>query len=261
MSVEQKLCNGMGYEHCVLFSAARVAIAHYVRWQFAGAPVFIPSNVCPALANAIGDPVLLPVSATSGLSEPGARVIVQLYGCRKGKDCELEIDPLMSGWRLSSIGRSIIISFGYSKTINIGYGGAFLTNNLYIAQDMKRYSDWCRDDKTEQLDYELDRLDEVIKRRKERMALWDLYLPEWCIKPDIEPVMPWRVIRRISGSYNRDYLADGLRRVGFNVGTNYPPLPGCTDPSSMKWGKEVVNFWLDDDPVKARGVLDRMTGL
>ena len=132
---------------------------------------------------------------------------------------------------------------------------------------MKPYSNWSRDDKIEQLDYERDRLDEVRKRRRERLELWDMYLPEWCIKPDMEPVMPWRVIRRIEDSNRwenlttRDYIAQTMRAAGFHVGTNYPPLPGCTDPSSVSWGREVVNFWLDDDPVKAREVLVRCGGI
>ena len=257
-SVERKLCDGMGYEFCVLFSAARVAIAHYRNEFMKDRPIFIPSNVCPALANALGNPVLLPVSITNGLSEPNKDIAVMLYGFRRLIPCELEIDPLMTGWRHIT-SNSAIISFGYSKTIDIGYGGAFLTSNLYVAQAMRQLSDWHRDDKTEQLDYELDRLDETIKYRKERYALWDMYLPEWCIKPDLEPVIPWRVIRRIKSS--RDYIAECMRSASFQVGTNYPPLPGCTDPSSVQWGREVINFWLDDDPVKAREVLNKAAGI
>jgi hypothetical protein len=257
-SIERKLCEGMGYEYCVLFSKARMAIAYYVALCMPTLPKFLPSNICPALANAYGDHVVfMPVRAENGLAQDIPAV--QLYGFRQEGERVLEIDPLMTGWRRNADCRSTIISFGYSKTIDLGYGGALLTNNKYLFDDMGPYSNWSRDDKTEQLDYELDRLDEVIKRRKERLALWDRHLPGWCIKPDIEPVMPWRVIRRITRM--RDHVAKVMRNSGFSVGTNYPPLPGCTDPSSVSWGREVINFWLDDGPVAAREVLDRAVGL
>lgn len=264
MLVEKKLGMGMGYEYCVLFSRARVAIAYFVSFCSPTLPRFLPSNICPALANAYGGrAVFMPVSAESGLAQDIPAV--QLYGFRQEGERILEIDPLMTGWRRNADCQSTIISFGYSKTIDIGYGGAFLTNNKYLFDDMKAYSNWSRDDKTEQLDYELDRLDEVIKRRKERLALWDMYLPEWCIKPDIEPVMPWRVIRRIKSERDkpntRDYIAKALRFHGLNASANYPPLPGCTDPSSVSWGDEVLNLWLHDDPVEAREIMERAMSL
>src|SRR5690348_17390018 len=111
MSIEAKLAKGMGYEYCVLFSRARVAIAFYVFHQFGNEPFFIPSNVCPALAQAAGPQVrYVPVDATTGLAIPTGDVAVQLYGYRLPAFSAFEIDPMMTGWRQKKKSDSSVIS-------------------------------------------------------------------------------------------------------------------------------------------------------
>lgn len=248
-SVELKLCRGTQYKHCVLFSAARVAIAWY-RWALLrNVPVFIPSNVCPALANALCCPVLLPVSAEDGNAYPVHGLIVQLYGQHRHGFCRLSIDPLMTCWGGTDHGTSIV-SFGYSKTIDIGYGGALLTNSYEIFKDMERFKDFRGIDKYDQLNAELDRMPENIAHRKKRYDLWMEKLPYWFNRLP-EPRIPWRVVCRVGETEQRDYVLLRVLASGCHASTNYPPLPGCTDPSSVQWGKHVINFWLDDDPEKA----------
>ena len=43
-TLERKLADAMGYEYCTLFDTARSAIVAACRW-----PIYIPSNVCPAI--------------------------------------------------------------------------------------------------------------------------------------------------------------------------------------------------------------------
>lgn len=235
---------------------ARVALAHYLLTVDAQL-IFIPSNVCPALRDACG-PIarLLPVSQHTGLSRPAGGTVVNLYGsrCQEAHTYDLEIDPLMTAWGGKSKADTIIISFGYSKTIDIGHGGALLTNNRNIAEALSEYEDFSAAGYGDALEKELDLMEENIARRKERWEIWEEHLqPRFYPAP--APTIPWRVICTVHQD-DRDRMVETVRANGCRAGTNYPPLPGCTDPSSVRWGKEVINFWLEDDPKQAlRGII------
>jgi len=95
-----------------------------------------------------------------------------------------------------------------------------------------------------------------VRRRRERAACWEQELKrlgEAIIVPDIAPVIPWRVIRRVP--LNRDHLVDKLRTNGFDAGTNFPPLTDTypnllrdqRHPDAEQWGNEVINLWVSDD--------------
>lgn len=244
MSVEKMLCEGMGFEHCILFSRARVALAYAIEHLFGrNHPLFIPSNVCPALANAVRDAILLPVGAQTGLSIPTGELNVQLYGYRQESECELEVDTLMTGWGRTPSADSTIISFGYSKTIDLGLGGALLTSNNELAKEMRFWSDWP-DELTEKLKKQIEYLPENILRRLQRMKWWRKELGDLFYTPG-EPVIPWRYICLIPGA--RDAVARSLHLAGIDAGMNYPPLPGCSDRSSKAWGADVLNLWLSDE--------------
>lgn len=254
MSVEKILCDGFGMRHCLFFSRARRAIAVY-RWLIFGhdRPLFCPSNVCPLLANALGNPVFLPVDKFTGLSKPTRDLAVQLYGFRNDASCALEIDPAFTGWKREPKASSIILSFGYSKTIDIGEGAAFLTNEREIANDLWPYADWTPH---MGLESELTSIDDSIERRRDRLECWDEVLPKNVFfKPSVDPIVPWRCIRLIETG--REKVISALRGAGIDVGTNYPPLPGCTDPSSVEWGNKVINFWVtrnyDRDRIRYAG--------
>lgn len=241
MSVKSKLAEGMGYEYVSFHQHARIAIRKYAVLHDVKA-AFLPSNICPALANAFGNAaVFLPVGEETGLAF-STNILVQLYGARTEYmgPFDLEIDPYLTRWKQQlRYGNSAIASFGYDKTIDLGGGGAFFTNDPVEAKAMDSGLYLHGIEKA------IDDLDRNIAHRKERWNLWRQTLPFRF--PNWTPTVPWRVICL---SENRDEIVQRLRAKGIRVGTNYPPLPGCTDPSSVKWGKEVLNFWLDDDPKK-----------
>ncbi len=246
MSVERKLADGMGYEYCILFSRARVALAHIFNIWYRDALVFIPSNICPALPEAIGRERVrvIPVSAFTGLSRPTGAIHVQQYGCRQEEYGALEIDPLMTGWGRDAACESAVISFGYSKIIDLGEGGAYFTDSQRLCEEISVFSDFPRE-LAPKLERDIDWLPVTIERRRDRAWHWAKYLGDHTIEHPVEQIIPWRVIRRIPDK--RDAVVKALREAGFDAGTNYPPLPGVTDPSAIQWGKEVLNLWVTDD--------------
>jgi dTDP-4-amino-4,6-dideoxygalactose transaminase len=97
---------------------------------------------------------------------------------------------------------------------------------------------------------------DIVHRRRDRAACWEQELKrlgEALVVPDINPVFPWRVIRR--APRNRDRLVDGLRANGFDAGTNFPPLADSypnlladqRHSDAEQWGSEVINLWVSDD--------------
>src|SRR5512143_435143 len=121
MSAERELCELMGYSVAVLFPRARDALAAWC--EITQEQIKIPSNCCAALLPFASE--LVPVDRHTGL----APVPVQLYGYRQTfPGAKLEIDPLMTGLMGEPFADSTIVSFGYSKTIDIGGCGAILTH-------------------------------------------------------------------------------------------------------------------------------------
>src|SRR6478609_6474053 len=122
----------MQYEHSIGLPRARDALAAWC--EIEGEKISIPTNCCPALLPFAKE--LVPIDPETGL----APVPVQLYGYRQiFPNAKLEIDPLMTGLLGEPFAESTIISFGYAKTIDIGGGGAILTNDLSLADELLKF--------------------------------------------------------------------------------------------------------------------------
>lgn len=234
---DDKIAGPMGYSYAVLFPRAREAVAAYV--MATDRTLELPTNICPEVITYAGACVVREINQETGLAD----VPVQLYGYRQEYKDRLEIDPLMTGWVGKPCCDSTIISFGFKKTLNIGCGGALLTNNRGLAQAMEPY---------QYLpgglgDTELTALIQMgllqIHRQRaigfERIALWDRYLGDSLMRIPMEQIMPWRVMRRVPSLGVRDEIVSALRGK-HDVGTNFPPLSG-----SNKWGDTVLNFFPD----------------
>lgn len=236
--LEARLADEMGYAYCSLFPRARDAIRLW--GELTGSYIPAPSNICHELY-ATGYVRINPVNEENGLFDGSP---IQLYGFRNilGPS-QIEIDPLMTGWMGQPFAISTIISFGYGKTIDLGAGGAFLTQDKSLARSMRKYSYFPRG-----LEFPLWRaleaLPETIKHKREHEGIWNRALGNLGIRITLKPVIPWRHIRRFPRK--RDQIVWNLRALGFNAGTNYPPLAGYHEPSSVKWGREVINLWADN---------------
>lgn len=253
MSIEGNLASIMGYEVAGLYPSARSAL---LAWQnveccepwFRYDAVSIPSNVCPELRRVLPG---ASVDAVSGQTGMAPDVPVQMYGYRNVcPGAKLDLDPLMTGCLQPPFAECAIISFGRAKTIDIGGGGALLTNFKWIDKrkhnakhllGREYFPHILRDPLFKALQY----LHDNIKRRRDCIELWDRHLGDSCIRIPQEQIIPWRVIRRIPKK--RDAVVKALRAAGFDAGTNYPPLPGVTDPGAISWGKEVINLWVSED--------------
>ena len=239
-SVERRLADLMGYEYCILFPRARDAVRFYAEFR----PITeIPSNCCPVLAASIPYHVArVPVYPKTGLATD---VPVQLYGYRQlVRDAELEIDPLMTGVMGQPFAKSSIISFGWGKTIELGAGGALLTNDRDMAVHEHRYvpKPYFPQVLREPLAHKLENLHGTIQDKWLMMKYWDQLLGDTLTRIPQEVVVPWRIIRRVPNG-KRDVLVKALRAAGYNAGTNYPPLYGVTHPDAVTWGEEVINLW------------------
>lgn len=233
--MSDRLARIMGYDRAVMFPRARDALVAYRR--ITGKTHPIPANVCPALAEAMPGP-MVPVSETNGLA---LNVPVQLYGYRQiVNGAELEIDPLMTGCMGKPFAKHSVVSFGYGKTIDLGAGGAFLTNDLGLANELQNHA-WFPMVLVEPLEKALNNLFDNIQRRFDRLAMWDRTLADWFERPQERQVIPWRVIRL---SDSREEVVKSWRNERRAVGTNYRSLM----PSSDRWGSRVLNFFLEDGP-------------
>jgi hypothetical protein len=247
MSLEKELLRGFDYKHCILFPRARAAIALFNFYILGEMPIFIPSNVCPALLSAIGANARITPIEYNGLAEPCGAVHVQLYGARQHlSSVVLEIDPCLTGWMTYPQTESAIISFGYSKPIDLGRGGALLTNSDAIFDTLRRFGTKWSDDLRARAIAELQDLRENINRRREKLGWWMENLRGSGHQVQILQVTPWRAIWRFPENM-RDAIAAALRIEGIDAGTNYPPLPGVTDREAVQFGKEVLNLWVTDD--------------
>ncbi|MGE5504992.1 MAG: DegT/DnrJ/EryC1/StrS family aminotransferase [Actinomycetota bacterium] len=169
MRAEVRLAELFGYRHVVLFGRARaglVAVLESVAGP--GAPLVMPSNLCPAvLAAAVAAgvrPRLAPVSPASGLAEDdrlcaamaaagGAGVVMptHLYGLL-AEYPETRRTAARDGWfvlendtlcaaavadgRRRAFGDALLVSFNHVKTIEAGFGGAVLTDDDRLAADL-----------------------------------------------------------------------------------------------------------------------------
>jgi hypothetical protein len=235
MGWSDDFANLFGYQYSVCFARARDAMAAYLMTGHGG--IMLPENICPQAA--VVGCVLTKTNQLTGLAD---HLPVQLYGYREeASGCKLEIDPLMTGYKNKPICESSIISFGRHKSLCVGHGGMFMTNNHELAQAMEPMGFWNEgwNRKFTQKWFEFD---DWIEGRFERIAKWDAQLGDSLIRIPKEQVMPWRVMRRVPNG-KRDQLVKELRLLGVAVGTNNPPLIG-----SNEWGDTVINFLIDDMP-------------
>jgi hypothetical protein len=232
-TIEAKIARAFGYEYCTLFDSARAAIRTWISTTWW--PGELPSNICPALwAMMLWRPRLVAVNHETGLAMVG----VHLYGYRDFRNHDREIDPLMTGYLREPHSKETVISFGRKKMLDIGAGGALLSNT-------KLWFGYFPEGLRDELEYRWDNFHDHIMERWRRVEWWDRYLGDSCLRIPQEQLMPWRVIRRIPGK--RDEVVKALREAGHPIGTNYPPLPGVTDAGAIQWGKEVINFFVGSD--------------
>ncbi len=229
----------MGYSHCVLFDCARDALK---AWPHG---IALPGNVCRSVYEARPDAMLEEVDQATGLAK---YCPVHLYGYQSpaGDDFKLALDPLMTGWVRTLKTESAIISFGRKKMLSLGYGGAFLTHDEALADEMAMHAYW-NDDFSDMLRAHLPLLKEWRLECFETIELWDRYLGDTLIRIPEEQLMPWRVMRRAKSRLERDAIVVELRGNGVDVGTNFPPLEG-----SNQWGDTVLNFFCNVERTEIR---------
>ncbi len=171
--LEDRLSDELGYAHAVLFGRARSAVAALIQIMDPS-PMFeilIPTNVCTALLTAVwwsnARVRLVPIDRTTGLvpdarlaeairNAPGRGLAIatQLYGFRQQHPMTiavarergwyvLENDTLLTGAKsvgngLSPFADALLASFGYAKTLDVGGGGAILTDDPALAAELRR---------------------------------------------------------------------------------------------------------------------------
>lgn len=177
-ALEQKLARLFGYDYAVMTGRARsalVALIEILHRQGTGPlPVVLPENICPALVTAIraggGRAVLVPVSPVTGLpgdqafvgamtccEPPGIVMPTHLYGflgdypatVKYARDhgwftVENDTNAVRMTPDSPPFGDALLVSFGYAKPIEIGSGGAILTNDKSLARTIRqRVSDYA----------------------------------------------------------------------------------------------------------------------
>lgn len=233
---DDEVAGPMGYRFAVLFPQARVALATYCALK---GSIRLPSNICRTAAEAaVADGEELepaPVDSETGLAEG---LPVYLYGYRTPAYGKLSLDPLMTGWVRKPACMSSIVSFGRKKMMgNTPAGGAFLTNDMGLAEQINQFGYWP-DKLTDQVRTGLQTLTARISLGFYYADLWDRYLGDTLIRIPAEQVVPWRIMRRVPDG-KRDAVVSALRAAGFDAGTNYPPLTGRNE-----WGNTVLNLFV-----------------
>ncbi|MBL4894559.1 MAG: DegT/DnrJ/EryC1/StrS family aminotransferase [Emcibacter sp.] len=200
--LEKKLARDFGYDHAVMLGRARsglVALLEVFQDKTAApTPVLLPENICPVLVTAIraggGCAVPVPVSPLTGLPDdtafvaameqietPGIVSPTHLYGFEGVYPQTIKL-ARQKGWfilendanaiRMQSdsapFGDALLVSFGYAKPIEVGTGGAFLTNDPVLAQALRdRVSTYDLLDSAAQMQEE----ECMLKRRAIRATL------------------------------------------------------------------------------------------
>jgi hypothetical protein len=224
------LCELMHYERAIPFPRARDALAAWCK--ITKEKIKIPSNCCPALLPFASE--LVPVSPETGL----APVPVQLYGYRQiFPGAKIEVDPLMTGLFGEPFADSTVISFGYSKTIDIGGGGAILTQDKSLAEQLTRFEFFpkilCAP-----LEARLELIHHIIMEKKKQYEEIESEFAPYVERLPSRPVLAWRFVAKLQQGGG-----DFHQWNGYRVSRNYPPLPGVTDPGAIEWGEKVINIW------------------
>ena len=222
----------MQYEHSIGFPRARDALAAWC--EITGEKISIPTNCCPALLPFAKE--LVPIDPETGL----APVPVQLYGYRQiFPGAKLEIDPLMTGLFGSPFAESTIVSFGYAKTIDIGGGGAILTNDTALANELLKRGIFPPMLKAP-LANALENIHSIIMEKKKEYEEIENSWGNAVERLSTRPIIPWRFIAK-KNEHTEVALNHSPGR--YKVSFNYPPLPGVTDAGAIEWGKKVINIW------------------
>lgn len=230
MSVERKLCDLMAYPHAILFPRARDALAAWCK--ITEKKIDIPSNCCPALLPFAKN--ILTINPETGL----APCPVQLYGYRQHfPSADIEIDPLMTGLLGRPFATSTVISFGYAKTIDIGGGGAILTQDESLARQLTELSFFPKVLRQPLATALYHVHSSILEKKKQYEEI------ENDFGPDVErlptrPIIPWRFIAKMKEPKRHQH-----GHAGYYVSHNYPPLPGVTDQAAIEWGNKVINIW------------------
>lgn len=234
----------MGFTYAVLFPRAREAIKAWT--EITNRPVKLPTNICLVARDWATYHTLHDIDET-GLA-PG--ITTQLYGYREvgNRDAELDLDPLMTGWFDRPCATSSIISFGQKKAIDIGGGGAFLTQDQGLAEEMERRG-YFPSGLIDILKPHLALFTAAMRIRRERAGLWDRHLEDMLPRIRREQIIPWRVMRRANNRIEREAIIKDARACGIDVGINYPPLSGSVDNG---FGATVLNFFVSDDYTEDR---------
>jgi dTDP-4-amino-4,6-dideoxygalactose transaminase len=108
----------------------------------------------------------------------------------------------------------------------------------------------------EPLSLAIDGLSIKVDEKRRRIEMWNHFLSPFddvLLRPDIDYMVPWRLIRRVPGI--RDKVVYALRQVKIDAGTNFPPLTTSfpslfqnqLNAAADQWGLEVLNLWLSSD--------------
>ena len=227
----------MGFHYTVLFPRAREAMKAWS--EITALPIRLPTNVCPVAKQWAAYWTLHDID-DSGLAP---NVTTQLYGFRERGDgtSKLDLDPLMTGWFDRPCAESSIISFGQKKSLDLGGGAVFLTQDQGLAEEMEKRGYWPKG-LTTMGSGNLILFAAQMRIQRQQIYLWDRYLGDSCERLPREQVIPWRAMRRIP--LQRDAVVRALRDAGFDAGTNYPALAGVDNPKSKTFERQVINFFV-----------------
>ncbi len=255
---DNEIANRMGYSYCVLFDCARDAISAYHDLR-PDKPLGLPENVCPELVSHMRDNCPLAMVFGSINQETGlSNGAVHLYGYQAppNPECqaELSVDPLMTGWVRHLKTESAVVSFGKKKMLSIGYGGALLTQDKSLADDLEYHHGHWNEAYTDPLKGALELFCDRLEERWEIVDCWDQYLGDSLFRIPKEQLMPWRVMRRAHDALERNCIVEELRFAGCPVGTNYQPIQGRN-----QWGDTVLNF--PCLPTTEKGEIQKVCGI
>ena len=234
MSIETQLCELMQYSDAILFPKARDALDAWC--QITNKKIKIPTNCCSALLPFASE--LVPINPETGL----APIPVQLYGYRQEfPGSKIEIDPLMTGLFGMPFADSTIISFGYGKTIDIGGGGAILTQNVILANELREFAFFPKV-LCSPLESALDSIHSIIMEKKRQYEKAENKWFSYIDRLPTRPIIPWRLVAK--KNERTDASVDYFRSYDWRISNNYPPLPGVTDKGAIEWGEKVINIWI-----------------
>ena len=234
---DKAIANPQGYERAVLFPRARDALAAYLMVITARLP--LPICVCPEIADM--------AMRFLDVDECGMAAGTQLYGYRLEHEEDLDLDPLMTGWFLGKTNPYRIVSFGANKILPLTGGGAFLTDDPTIADEMEKEGGGFFPGGNSYIGTVEDALaamDQTVYNRRSLIKLWDRYLGDMLERIPREQIMPWRVMR-LAPQAKRAELIAALRHAAIAVSTNYPMIgteDECLYPGGMAWESTVINF-------------------